>query len=195
MEPELVAEVGVDVARDASGRWRHPARLHRARPDLSPADVPHLTLPPRDAQPAEQRALIPVRGRAARPARAKAANRLAGAQADEDVPRVADPGHALAVAVRGDGDAADQADPVDEALQSRLAQDAAMAAYLQVLARRLCDAVRLDASEVGQACDGQLGMQVPAPAPAGSLLECNSANSSTSMPMTTRSWCRLAKNT
>ncbi|GAA2768536.1 hypothetical protein GCM10010103_75780 [Streptomyces paradoxus] len=26
VEPELVVEVGVDVARDASGRWRHPAR-------------------------------------------------------------------------------------------------------------------------------------------------------------------------
>ncbi|WP_342748883.1 hypothetical protein [Streptomyces phaeoluteigriseus] len=38
VEPELVVEVGVDVARDASGRWRHPARWHRARPDLSPAD-------------------------------------------------------------------------------------------------------------------------------------------------------------
>ncbi|MET8012821.1 ATP-dependent DNA ligase [Streptomyces sp. NPDC005271] len=47
MEPELVVEVGVDVARDAYGRWRHPARLHRARPDLSPADVPHLMPPPR----------------------------------------------------------------------------------------------------------------------------------------------------
>ncbi|MFH8939472.1 ATP-dependent DNA ligase [Streptomyces griseosporeus] len=43
VEPELVVEVGVDVARDASGRWRHPARWHRARPDLTPADVP----PPR----------------------------------------------------------------------------------------------------------------------------------------------------
>lgn len=40
--PELVVEVGVDVARDASGRWRHPARWHRARPDLSPADVPRI---------------------------------------------------------------------------------------------------------------------------------------------------------
>jgi ATP-dependent DNA ligase len=40
VEPELVVEVGVDVARDASGRWRHPARWHRARPDLSPADIP-----------------------------------------------------------------------------------------------------------------------------------------------------------
>ncbi|WTJ96492.1 ATP-dependent DNA ligase [Streptomyces sp. NBC_01537] len=35
VEPELVGEVGVDVARDASGRWLHPARRHRARPDLS----------------------------------------------------------------------------------------------------------------------------------------------------------------
>ncbi|WP_437064496.1 hypothetical protein [Streptomyces sp. enrichment culture] len=47
VEPELVVEVGVDVARDASGRWRHPARLHRARPDLFPADVPRTTAPPR----------------------------------------------------------------------------------------------------------------------------------------------------
>ncbi|MFF3517958.1 hypothetical protein [Streptomyces sp. NPDC002573] len=46
VEPELVVEVGVDVARDASGRWRHPARWHRARPDLSPADVPRMTAPP-----------------------------------------------------------------------------------------------------------------------------------------------------
>ncbi|MFF7887525.1 hypothetical protein ACH40F_40275 [Streptomyces sp. NPDC020794] len=40
VRPELVVEAGVDVARDASGRWRHPARRHRARPDLSPSDVP-----------------------------------------------------------------------------------------------------------------------------------------------------------
>ncbi|WP_328834890.1 ATP-dependent DNA ligase [Streptomyces europaeiscabiei] len=40
VEPELVVEVGVDIARDASGRWRHPARWHRARPDLSPTDIP-----------------------------------------------------------------------------------------------------------------------------------------------------------
>ncbi|MEU3620026.1 ATP-dependent DNA ligase [Streptomyces sp. NPDC006872] len=46
VEPELVVEVGVDVARDTSGRWRHPARWHRARPDLSPADVPRLTSSP-----------------------------------------------------------------------------------------------------------------------------------------------------
>ncbi|MEU7306074.1 hypothetical protein [Streptomyces sp. NPDC007206] len=47
VEPELVVEVGVDVARDASGRWRHPARWYRARPDLSRADVPRLASPPR----------------------------------------------------------------------------------------------------------------------------------------------------
>ncbi|MCT9141795.1 ATP-dependent DNA ligase [Streptomyces violarus] len=41
--PQLVVEVGVDVARDAAGSWRHPARWHRVRPDLSPSDVPHFT--------------------------------------------------------------------------------------------------------------------------------------------------------
>ncbi|MEW2513821.1 hypothetical protein [Streptomyces sp. NPDC046870] len=46
VEPQLVVEVGVDVARDASGRWRHPARWYRARPDLSRAGVPRLTAPP-----------------------------------------------------------------------------------------------------------------------------------------------------
>ncbi|MFF5553852.1 ATP-dependent DNA ligase [Streptomyces olivaceoviridis] len=39
VRPELVVEVGVDVARDSTGRWRHPARWHRPRPDLSPSDV------------------------------------------------------------------------------------------------------------------------------------------------------------
>ncbi|MER7929642.1 ATP-dependent DNA ligase [Streptomyces sp. NPDC096057] len=39
-------EVGVDVARDTSGRCRHPARWHRARPGLSPANVPRLPLRP-----------------------------------------------------------------------------------------------------------------------------------------------------
>ncbi|CAL9278948.1 DNA ligase C [Streptomyces sp. SudanB135_2055] len=48
VDPGLVVEVGVDVARDASGRWRHPARWHRARPDLSPTDVPLLTTSPHD---------------------------------------------------------------------------------------------------------------------------------------------------
>ncbi|WP_078890487.1 hypothetical protein [Streptomyces maremycinicus] len=40
VRPELVVEVGVDVARDSLGRWRHPARWHRPRPDLTPADTP-----------------------------------------------------------------------------------------------------------------------------------------------------------
>ncbi|MFH9821146.1 hypothetical protein [Streptomyces sp. NPDC017230] len=40
VDPQLVVEVDVDVARDAVGRWRHPVRLHRARPDLSVSDVP-----------------------------------------------------------------------------------------------------------------------------------------------------------
>ncbi|MGP3974240.1 ATP-dependent DNA ligase [Streptomyces sp. 8N114] len=34
---------GFDVARDASGHWRHSARRNRARPGLSLADVPGLT--------------------------------------------------------------------------------------------------------------------------------------------------------
>ncbi|MGC5236870.1 ATP-dependent DNA ligase [Streptomyces albogriseolus] len=38
--PELVVEVGVDVARDSGGRWRHPVRWHRARPDVAPGEVP-----------------------------------------------------------------------------------------------------------------------------------------------------------
>ncbi|WP_240930071.1 ATP-dependent DNA ligase [Streptomyces coryli] len=37
--PELVAEVSVDVSVDA-GRWRHPVRLLRLRPDLTPGKVP-----------------------------------------------------------------------------------------------------------------------------------------------------------
>ncbi|MFE1206183.1 ATP-dependent DNA ligase [Streptomyces sp. NPDC058762] len=40
VDPELVVEVGVDVARDRAGRWRHPARWHRSSPDLLVADVP-----------------------------------------------------------------------------------------------------------------------------------------------------------
>ncbi|MEU9210669.1 ATP-dependent DNA ligase [Streptomyces sp. NPDC048415] len=39
MRPKLVVEVGADVAQDSAGRWRHPARWYRARPDLSPSDV------------------------------------------------------------------------------------------------------------------------------------------------------------
>ncbi|MGW0572994.1 ATP-dependent DNA ligase [Streptomyces tauricus] len=45
VRPELVVEVGVDVARDAAGRWRHAASWHRPRQDLSPADVPHTGAP------------------------------------------------------------------------------------------------------------------------------------------------------
>jgi ATP-dependent DNA ligase len=48
VEPGLAVEVGVDVARDAPGRWRHPARWHRARPDLSLTVVPRLTASPYD---------------------------------------------------------------------------------------------------------------------------------------------------
>ncbi|MDQ1022350.1 ATP-dependent DNA ligase [Streptomyces afghaniensis] len=47
VRPDLVVEVGVDVARDVVGRWCHPARLHHARTDLYPADVPLLAPLPR----------------------------------------------------------------------------------------------------------------------------------------------------
>ncbi|MFL9658678.1 ATP-dependent DNA ligase [Streptomyces sp. PB17] len=40
IDPQLVVEVAVDVARDGAGRWRHPVRLHRPRFDLSPDAVP-----------------------------------------------------------------------------------------------------------------------------------------------------------
>jgi hypothetical protein len=40
VDPPLVVEVAVDVARDGTGRWRHPVRLHRPRFDLSPDAVP-----------------------------------------------------------------------------------------------------------------------------------------------------------
>ncbi|MER7983613.1 hypothetical protein [Streptomyces sp. NPDC095817] len=43
VQPDMVGEVGVDVARDSVGRWRHPVRWHRHRTDLSLADVPRLT--------------------------------------------------------------------------------------------------------------------------------------------------------
>ncbi|MEU2518867.1 hypothetical protein ABZ732_08785 [Streptomyces pseudogriseolus] len=39
VQPNVVMEVAVDVARDASGRWRHPARPHRVRPDVDVQDV------------------------------------------------------------------------------------------------------------------------------------------------------------
>lgn len=40
--PELVAEVDADVALDAAGRWRHPVRFLRPRPDLTPCDTPRF---------------------------------------------------------------------------------------------------------------------------------------------------------
>ncbi|WP_225840561.1 ATP-dependent DNA ligase [Streptomyces sp. NK08204] len=40
VQPEVVMEVAVDVARDAAGRWRHPARPHRVRTDVDVAQVP-----------------------------------------------------------------------------------------------------------------------------------------------------------
>ncbi|MFE1840621.1 ATP-dependent DNA ligase [Streptomyces sviceus] len=46
VRPEVVVEVGADTARDSAGRWRHPARWHRARPELTPADVPHFMAGP-----------------------------------------------------------------------------------------------------------------------------------------------------
>ncbi|WP_254401031.1 ATP-dependent DNA ligase [Streptomyces sp. AC555_RSS877] len=45
VQPELVVEVGVDVARDSAGRWRHPARWYRPRPDLSPDDTARFDNP------------------------------------------------------------------------------------------------------------------------------------------------------
>nr|WP_281286587.1 hypothetical protein [Herbidospora galbida] len=40
VHPDVVVEVLADVARD-HGRWRHPLRFLRLRPDLSPEAVPH----------------------------------------------------------------------------------------------------------------------------------------------------------
>ncbi|MCL6735091.1 ATP-dependent DNA ligase [Streptomyces neyagawaensis] len=42
VQPDIVMEVAVDVARDAAGRWRHPARAHRVRTDIAVAQVPHF---------------------------------------------------------------------------------------------------------------------------------------------------------
>ncbi|MEW1567415.1 ATP-dependent DNA ligase [Streptomyces sp. NPDC093509] len=42
VQPDVVDEVGVDVARDSAGSWRHAVRWHRPRTDLSPADVPRI---------------------------------------------------------------------------------------------------------------------------------------------------------
>ncbi|MFH8993220.1 ATP-dependent DNA ligase [Streptomyces sp. NPDC017940] len=40
MQPDVVLEIAVDVARDAAGRWRHPVRPHRVRIDLGVDQVP-----------------------------------------------------------------------------------------------------------------------------------------------------------
>ncbi|MFD5272134.1 hypothetical protein [Streptomyces sp. NPDC058335] len=40
VQPSVVMEVAVDVARDAAGRWRHPARPHRVRTGLASDDIP-----------------------------------------------------------------------------------------------------------------------------------------------------------
>jgi ATP-dependent DNA ligase len=40
VEPEVVMEIAVDVARDIAGRWRHPVRAHRARDDMAADQVP-----------------------------------------------------------------------------------------------------------------------------------------------------------
>ncbi|GAA4340838.1 ATP-dependent DNA ligase [Streptomyces venetus] len=40
VQPEVVLEVDVDVARDSAGRWRHPARPHRIRADIDVQEVP-----------------------------------------------------------------------------------------------------------------------------------------------------------
>lgn len=46
VNPGLVVEVGVNVAQDAGGRWRHPARFHRTQPDLAPGEVAPWVGPP-----------------------------------------------------------------------------------------------------------------------------------------------------
>ncbi|THA77212.1 ATP-dependent DNA ligase [Streptomyces sp. A0642] len=40
VEPVLVAEVAADVSLDSRGRWRHPVRWLRLRPEMVPDDVP-----------------------------------------------------------------------------------------------------------------------------------------------------------
>ncbi|MFF3879409.1 hypothetical protein ACFYYV_49930, partial [Streptomyces sp. NPDC001978] len=40
VQPDVVMEVDVDVARDSAGRWRHPARPHRIRANIDIQEVP-----------------------------------------------------------------------------------------------------------------------------------------------------------
>ncbi|MEU5117150.1 hypothetical protein AB0G64_37435 [Streptomyces longwoodensis] len=48
VEPAVVLEVTVDVARDAARRFRHPARPHRIRTDVDVAQVPRFGEPGSD---------------------------------------------------------------------------------------------------------------------------------------------------
>jgi ATP-dependent DNA ligase len=45
VEPSLVVEVEADVALDSAGRWRHPVRYLRLRPDLAPGHAPPFRAP------------------------------------------------------------------------------------------------------------------------------------------------------
>ncbi|MCZ0211191.1 hypothetical protein OZK63_38090 [Streptomyces sp. UMAF16] len=40
VEPAVVMEAAVDLARDNAGRWRHPIRPHRIRTDADVRQVP-----------------------------------------------------------------------------------------------------------------------------------------------------------
>ncbi|GAB3002189.1 hypothetical protein GCM10023080_079830 [Streptomyces pseudoechinosporeus] len=40
VQPDVVTKVAVDVARDAAGRWQHPARPHLVRRDVDVQQVP-----------------------------------------------------------------------------------------------------------------------------------------------------------
>jgi hypothetical protein len=40
VQPDIVMEVAVDVARVSAGRWRRPARPHRIRADVDAQEVP-----------------------------------------------------------------------------------------------------------------------------------------------------------
>ncbi|MES9523782.1 ATP-dependent DNA ligase [Streptomyces capoamus] len=42
MQPDVVMEADVDVARDSAGRWRHPARPHRIRADVDAQEMPQF---------------------------------------------------------------------------------------------------------------------------------------------------------
>ncbi|MFF9119121.1 hypothetical protein ACF09Y_26640 [Streptomyces massasporeus] len=43
VQPDVVMEVAIDMARGAAGRWRHPARAHRVRTDIGVAQVPFFS--------------------------------------------------------------------------------------------------------------------------------------------------------